>query len=235
MRIIDKNTDFYDYLQIVYRDNTITFDRTDSFVLSKEDVCSAMYTHRHLDGKWEFFLLQVNNTFWLFLLEITKFADKSSDKPIEYTVDLISSWKNYNKPRVLINLNMVAFGWETYRMLRDKIDYPWKYTKASIMKNSKVLVDAINMDTIDYIRNLNTCTLFVGNHDRIEKHIPLLKASGLPICIDPLDIYLSFEEYFSLAKSALERTESVGITDKERIENHGFDTKVSFRNTKPKM
>ncbi len=48
-------------------------------------------------------------------------------------------------------------------------------------------------------------------------------------CINPLDIYLAFDEYFSLEKQAQERTESVGITDKERIENHGFDVKTSFR------
>ncbi len=31
MRIIDKNTDFYDCCQNMYRDNSLTFDRTDSF------------------------------------------------------------------------------------------------------------------------------------------------------------------------------------------------------------
>lgn len=48
-------------------------------------------------------------------------------------------------------------------------------------------------------------------------------------CIDPLEIYLSLEEYFLLEKSSLERVSSINITDKEKIENHGFDVKTSFR------
>jgi hypothetical protein len=44
-----------------------------------------------------------------------------------------------------------------------------------------------------------------------------------------LDIYNAFEEYFSLERTSTERTESVGLTDKEKITNHGFDTKISFR------
>ena len=47
--------------------------------------------------------------------------------------------------------------------------------------------------------------------------------------IDPLEMFLSLEEYFSLEKQANERSESIGLTDKERIENHGFSTKTSFR------
>ena len=42
MRIIDKNADYYDFWQGVYRDDSITFDRTDSFALTKELVCDDM-------------------------------------------------------------------------------------------------------------------------------------------------------------------------------------------------
>ena len=69
----------------------------------------------------------------------------------------------------------------------------------------------------------------IGGDGYSEKHISLLKSCGLASCIEPLDIYLAFEEYFSTEKTAAERTESAGLTDKERIENHGFDLKESFR------
>lgn len=36
MRIIDKNSDFYDYFQNIYYDNSLTFDRRSSFILTKE-------------------------------------------------------------------------------------------------------------------------------------------------------------------------------------------------------
>ena len=42
MRIIDKNTDFYDFYQGIYRDDTITFDRTESFLLTKELMCEDL-------------------------------------------------------------------------------------------------------------------------------------------------------------------------------------------------
>lgn len=72
-------------------------------------------------------------------------------------------------------------------------------------------------------------TVFYGSKTYAEKHIPLLKATGFADQIDPLSIYLAFEEYFSLEKSSTERTESIGLTDREKIENHGFDIKRSFR------
>ena len=43
MRIIDKNTDFYDYLQYMwgYYDSS-SFDRTDSFLLTKDEFCECL-------------------------------------------------------------------------------------------------------------------------------------------------------------------------------------------------
>ena len=76
MRIIDKNNDFYDYLQNVYRDGSITFDRTDSFVLTKDDICRRLtyvdsnYRKNISVGDANFVLLQVCNTFWLLLTSV---------------------------------------------------------------------------------------------------------------------------------------------------------------------
>ena len=52
--------------------------------------------------------------------------------------------------------------------------------------------------------------------------------------IEPLDIYLAIEEYFSLEREASERRESIGLTNDDKITNHGFDTKISFRGTSKK-
>ena len=70
---------------------------------------------------------------------------------------------------------------------------------------------------------------FKGDYIEEYKHIPLLKASGLSQFLMPLEVYLSLEEHFSHEKTSNERTTSVDITDKEKIENHGFDVKTSFR------
>ena len=228
MRIIDKNTDFYDYLQNVYRDSSITFDRTDSFVLTKEIICDYMgklYHPRYnirrktietsvLDKRF-FVLLQVCNTFWLFSVTITKAEDYyyEKDKPVNYEAELLATWKNYNRQRNLIRFDFISFR----RYLQ----------KESVTTN--VLTQAIDTGDykVEYSADLHTISN--GDGTKTEKHIPLLKASGFSNLIDPLDIYMSFEEYFSLEKQSKERTESTGITDKEKIENHGFDTKTSFR------
>ena len=43
MKIIDKNSDFYDYFSNIYYDNSLTFDRTNSFLLTKEIICNSLF------------------------------------------------------------------------------------------------------------------------------------------------------------------------------------------------
>lgn len=241
MRIIDKNTDFYDYLQNVYRDATLTFDRTDSFLLTKKEMCDYLNMGIHVN-KLCFCLLQVCNTFWLFLIEVTKTVSESNDMPTDYEVELLSTWKNYSKQRALCKLDLIRFDWTITRNLRvsqlSKMcgsKHVYGYDTAGIVEKTSILVDAVNTNNYEVKRSINKHTVYLDgwrldkDNRRIEKHLPLLKASGLAGCIDPQEIYLSFEEYFSLEKTDSERTESIGITDKEKIENHGFDVKASFR------
>lgn len=232
MRIIDKNTDFYDYLQNIYRDNSLTFDRTNSFILSKETVCNSLESHsmhywwdkeKHRD--FNFVLLQVCNTFWLFLVEITELSEFG--RPTNFVAELLHTWRNYDRERKLIKLNVISFpdlrpyGWHT----------KWVYDKVKITNKIDDIVEAVNQSNYKiefYSFGLHEMSLFVNNK-KITKNIPLLKASGLAQLINPLDIYLAFEEYFSFEKTASERIYSKGITDKEKIENHGFDVVTSFR------
>jgi hypothetical protein len=236
MRILDKNTDFYDYLQNVYLDSTLTFDRTDSFLLTKELMCNHLYVRRTYSPRRDkdrkhhnFVLLQICNTFWLFFVEIT--AINEYDRPVDYEIELVTSWREYNKPRVLCDLAVIEFsyaiggqislanGWWSVGYDRDKV-----YEKADI------LVQAVNTNDYKVKSRIDKHIVCYGNYDtKVEKHIPLLKACGIASLVDPLDVYLSFEEYFSLEKTASERREPIGTTDKDKIESHGFETKISFR------
>lgn len=231
MRIIDKNTDFYDYLQDVYRDNSTIFDRTSSFVLTKEIMCEYLASVRRDKGEPGFVLLQVCNTLWLFLIEITKYSnDGYFDAPKDYKLELLATWKNYDKKRSLIKIDFISFGWEIWRYIRDYKNRRWVYNKDRIIKRTADLCKAIDTDNYDIERRINGHTIYRGDFStKIEKHIPLLKACGMASYINPLDVYLAFDEYFSLEKQSKERTESTGITDKEKISNHGFDVKTSFR------
>ena len=223
MRIIDKNTDFYDYIQNIYPDDSLVFDRTDSFVLTKEIMCDYIsiprYWRRNNEEIYSHVLLQVCNTFWLFLLKVTKTTEWVL--PSDYTIELLSTWKNYDKPRILINLNIIQLGLSIYSIIdRDSDLYSTKTIDS--------FIQAINTNDYKVLRSIDSHTIYNGDK-KIEKHIPLLKACGVADYIDPMDIFLSFEEYFSLEKTASERRDPIGITDVDKVESHGFDKKTSFR------
>ena len=228
MRIIDKNTDFYDYLQGVYRDSTFTFDRTDSFVVTKEIMCNHFMYSRvwTKERTHNFMLLQVGSTFWLFLVEITE--KTGFNRPTDYTVELLATWKNYDRERRLISLEVISmFGVliQCYSNLgrgRNELDV------TKLRDRVDTLIDAINRKNYKVESAINHCTVYIGD-TRVEKHIPLLKASGLASCIADLEIFLAFEEYFSMEKTASERTEALGTTNRIKVESHGFDYVTSFR------
>lgn len=232
MRIIDKNTDFYDYLQDIYRDNNITFDRTDSFLLTKDIIRAALGVQRKFNylyktGKpeYQYILLQIGFSYWLFIVEITSVGNYRDVK--EYNIDLLTKWKNYDSPSTIISLEIVNFECKTVFGKKNLgVD------KEYFMKRAPIFENAVRHK--EYESHYNFCDYlnfrhFKGDYIEEYKHIPLLKASGLSQFLMPLEVYLSLEEHFSYAKTSNERTASVGITDKEKIENHGFDVKTSFR------
>lgn len=215
MRIIDKNKDFYDFYQDVYKDETFTFDRRDSFLLTKELMCEHLdwfprnksilseYPHNYL-------LLQICYNYWLFLIEITE--TNNYGKVVNYKIKTLANWVNTNKSRKLYSLEVIDFYYKYYPKKKQIEDF----------------IRDIDTNNYKIKRKINKFTLYNGNK-KIEKHIPLLKACGLADCIDALEIYLAFEEYFSLEKSSSERREPLNTTDIDKIERHGFDKKVSFR------
>jgi len=222
MRIIDKNTDFYDYYQNIYKDDTFVFDRRDSFLLTKEMLCNYLYINKYYSwilrqykyNPFYFMLLQICNTFWLFVIEVTEIDNY--DKAKKYNIELLCQWKNYNKSRKLCELSIIDF----YHYTRDDKDY--------IYNNINTFITAVNTNNYKLKKIIDEQTIYNGN-EKIKKHIPLLKACGIANCIDAHDVYLAFEEYFSLEKSSTERREPIGTTDIDKIESHGFDKKISFR------
>ena len=198
MRIIDKNTDFYDYWQGVYRDDSITFDRTDSFVLTKELMCERLYPRHYRNGFSYFVLLQVCNRFWLFFLKVTR---EIGDMPKDYTIELVKSWENYMKPRCLEKLDVVSFGpGVDCHLCSYKGAGQWQYEREKVMSRADTLSDAIDRNDYRTECSVNRHTIYRGDNTKTEKHIPILKACGIGNCVDPLEIYLAFEEYFCLNK-----------------------------------
>lgn len=171
-------------------------------------------------------LLQICNTFWLFLVEITKRTE--NDWPLDYTVELLTTWKNYVKARRLIKLDIISFDMHVNMSLyHDR--FGSGYDKSKIMSKADILAQAVDTNNYRVDDSINKHRIINGDNTEVEKHIPLLKACGIGSCIDPLEVFLSFEEYFSLERASSERTASIGLTDAEKIGNHGFDAKTSFR------
>lgn len=235
MRIIDKNVDFYDYLQGTDTSGELVFDRTDSFVLSKEELASHLIRDKKWDYKkrqWEtkpisynFLLLQAGNKFWLFLVTIP-------EEKKNYKLTLVSNWANYNLERALIKLNIIEFSWSIMWEISDKkkgFRRDSEIDMNSLQEKADMLIQAINTKNYEDKKSLNKYSYTVGGDKEIEKHIPILKACGIANFIDPLAFYLALDEYFSLEKQASEKTDAEGTTNNDKIVNHGFDTKTSFR------
>lgn len=238
MRIIDKQKDFYDFYQGIYRDDSITFDRTDSFLLTKEIMCDHLWMARAHCRWWRkgrypehcFMLMQVGNTFWLFLVKMVESEMYNNDKPIDYDVCSVTTWKDYNLPRKLFRLDIIDFLHDlTHKIIEFDRKRGLQYNLKEVLARTSDLIKAINHGEYTVLDSVNRHVYRKDGGEEIEKHIPLLKACGINQVVFPLDIYLAFEEYFSLEKTVSERIESVGLSNDEKVENHGFDLKTSFR------
>ena len=231
MRIIDKNTDFYDFWKNVYPDNTVIFDRTDSFVLTKdlmrEHLNCAIARNKWVKKKHpEFLLLQVCNRFWLFLVET---AANEFGMVKDYSLELLRSWENFGKKRALISLDCIRFTWSLESSCFPAFYGALSYDVARVRSRADSFVQAVNNGDYQVMHSINSQKVSCGDGKWVTKHIPLLIACGIGNLVDSHEMYLAIEQYFLMEKSASERTESIGLTDIEKVGNHGFDTKTSFR------
>lgn len=234
MRIIDKNVDFYDYIQGTDTTGELVFDRTDSFMLTKEELARHLLKEDKWDYKkrqwitktisYNFLLLQAGNKFWLFLVTVPEEAK-------DYKLTLISNWDNYNCERALIKLDVIEFDWSIRWEVSDKTGFrrDSEIDMDRLKEKADILVQAVNTKNYKERQSLNYYSYFSGDGKQVEKHIPILKACGISNFIAPMEFYMAIDEYFSLEKQASEKTDAEGTTNNDKIVNHGFDTKTSFR------
>lgn len=221
MRIIDSNKDYYDFWQNIWRDDTITFDRRDSYDLSREEFASAFVDESYKwskyllktykDDKHKYVLLQVCNNFWFFDLLITKTG--AMGKCLDYELHLNEAWQDYTRPPELIRLSEVCFPrW----YIRNELNLA-EQVKRGEYRRGKVFNGFTNSKSKG-----------VGYAEDV-RHIPILKNIGITSEVPAEEIFLALEEYFLTQRTNSERTESAGLTDLDKVTNHGFDAKSSFR------
>ncbi len=227
MRIIDKNQDFYDYLQSPT--DSIVFDRRGSFLLTKQMVCKeagSMLAHK-CDEDFRFLLLQCGATFWLFLLTITKTDGHAICSVLDYDLELLISWKDYSAERVPIGLYLVTFPLWYMPFFPGRVS-----AKEIIRKRANELKDAYIHKEYNDKRDIGVMHVHVdykGDWTHKTLTIPLLKACGISAFLDPVEVFSAIEEHFSMKKTEAEKTEPEGATNNDKIIMHGFDTKTSFR------
>lgn len=237
MRIIDRNVDFYDYLQDY--DDTIVFDRRNSWLLTKQEVLRRIalqvgrgkyFRQMRNENNYRFILLQCGATFWLFYLEITE--RDAENYPTDYKMELIISWKNFNKKREIIKLQTIGIGYPTNELFMEGFIYNRTVNIDKLKAHAKEVATAIDNNDYGEGNNLGVftkSTSYKMGWKNEKMTIPLLKACGIGNLINPIEIFTAVEEHFSLEKTEAERTEPLGATNNDKITMHGFDTKSSFR------
>lgn len=233
MKIIDKNNDFYDFMQDP-TDNRLVFDRRGSFLLTKEFLCKNMRYYIHRSGAiypekdlYHTILLHCGAQLWLFLLTYSEEED-SLKYPKDCSIELLTSWKNYDIPHRLLTIGEIYpdispqydFKTRKYKDIHDGIESSIEHVKYSIDHNDHVTFEPfINKKYIS----------FKNDYKTEEQIYPILRSCGIDKLINPVEIFCSIEEYFSMEKTSLETTEPKGATNDDKIIMHGFDTKSSFR------
>ncbi len=222
MRIIDKKHDFYDYLS--NPEDPLVFDRRDSYIVPKADICNKLDWVRYdKNSNYRFVVLQCGATYWLLLVTITN-RDYFNGN---YDVELLTTWKNFNKKRELLKLELISF---TNYFLHGKSN---KTDHNKILENVDKIKNMI--DTNDYISECALCDSVHHHYNYKTKETdttfqpPILIDTGIGKVIDPMQMFLAIEEHFSLLKTESERTDPIGMTNNDKITSHGFDTKTSFR------
>ena len=211
MQILDKNKDFYDFYQNIYIDKTYTFDRRKSVYFHKEDWNEIFYNN---ERNYIYYVLQVGYSRYLYKITYLGVSTGWIIHLDNYKVELVKYWKNYD--------NLVDFEFGIAEELRNygyKNDY--RYDRSRYEKQS-----------IDSLYNTKLLKAYLYDSRLKDRSYPILCESGIASCTDSHQLYMDIEEWLSAQKERELRTESKDITDKQKIVNHGFDTRESFRKIK---
>lgn len=207
MRIIDKNKDYYDYLQC-YDDNLV-YDRRGSIILTDEDICN-LWSGWHNDFSDKYLLLQVGYSYWLILAKCESTAVSISNCPqcIEYSLELVDYWKDYN------HFDKLHFG-------TVKKDYSVEFMFSKKFDWKSNLINDIKMGNYEYVKDFT-----VDIYKKIENINLIFHNIKIPSIVKAEDLYNAFDEYFSHLKDDVKVD---NMTDIEKVESHGFNKKTSFR------
>lgn len=207
MRIIDKNKDFYDYLQCY--DDDVVFDRRGSYILTNQDICD-LWCGFHEDFSDKYLLLQVGYSYWLMIAKCKSTAVSITNAPqcVDYSLELVDYWKDYN------HFDSLHFG-----AVDKHFSAEFLFSKKWDWKSN--LIDEIKRGNYEYKKDFT-----VDTYHKINDIKLVFCKTKIPSVVIADDLYNAFDEYFSHLKDDVKVD---NMTDIEKVESHGFDKKTSFR------
>ena len=216
MRIIDKNKDYYDYLaHQVDSDDGVTFDRRGSIPLRREDFFNILSKH----------VKEHNYHQHLYWFSPKEYSEYNKLFAIRAGVALfLIGLKLEIDETDFRNCILKSYTMELIKTFED-FDYRGKVLDIVSIECERHHMHAL---TKKKLKNIKLSELTIRNFG-LQDDFYILKNIGIPAMIPPEQIYYSMETYlFSLKNDR--NCESTGLTDCEKIVNHGFNKKTSFRN-----
>ena len=203
MYILDKNKDFYDYYSHIYgEDKSITFDRRGSVLCTGDMIVGSERNTHHHWGE------KTNTAFRI--LEVGY---------IQYLI------KVYD----IVFLN--DFNRQIYGKLQS-----YKMVIQHVYRNNEHLYKTpISIHGMEAEWNYNAIEWIIPprpvEDDKFTPiELPILADTVLTKLISPEEIWKELSNYISSLKN--DKNVDIGTTDIEKVVNHGFDKKESFRGGK---
>jgi len=207
MYIIDKNKDYYDFYSTLYGiDKTITYDRRGSTILNNNAFVNKISDKNYYGGE-QFVLLEVG--YYQYLFHYYDFTYQQNPN-YEYKSFIVKNYKiklikifNENKHLFNSEISIVTCNLENGGMF-----YYRKYGDK-------------------YIKNLSDIHTHEEKYGGTYISNPILADTDIPKFIDGLNIWKNLSMYISSKYN--DKTILIVNSDTDKIINHGFDKKSSFR------
>ena len=207
MQILDNKKDYYDWHQFEFGqpDKAATYDRRKSRIITEEtllDYCLAENTYEYALRRWDW------NINWT-----GDWRDKNREKfgkilfeigNVQYIIDVSRKWQKID--RIFKENKKITKNTVTFTHFRTGIDL----SKRRMLSFDKL--ENIIVSEKAYNHNFGDC---------------IWGETFIPSLIDSREFYNILANYFSGMYN--DKTVEIVNSDVQKIENHGFDKKTSFR------
>lgn len=202
MFIIDKNKDYYDYFSKVYGSDKNITFDRRGSKIITDENVVNIYNYDKHEG--QFFILEVGNVQYLIRL---------------YDLVLKKADYLYSTAEIFVSVKMEIKN--IFRNNKNNFGFPISIRSVDIPNRSYHYDKKTGKFKTDYTEYCVTNTTVIN--------LPILANTQLTRLINPEEIWKELSNYISSLKND---KDSVFVPDIQKVVNHGFDKKESFRNIK---